>query len=237
MQQQSSDKFTGSFGGAPGILGQAQPSVNFVQSNDKFTGSFGGSPGILGNRPASIPTQQHVASQSLIPVQVLQSPTYETTNKFGGSTGILGSSAQGQLTSIQSVQPTQGTQFTTQLSSSSNAPGRYQGTFGGSPGILTSSNLEDRIVGAQSNTIQQPAVLPTSATPPVGLTFNFGSTSGILGNTPVPTSQVPTTQSLSQLPSLTGNYSPTAKISSPQKYTGQFGGAPGILAPYDNTKN
>lgn len=208
------NKFSGSFGGAPGVLGGAVDRVvNTVQNKlsgtttiphfanigttvgNKFSGSFGGSSGVLGGRPAS----------HQIPVTVVQDPYYRPS-------------------------PTQNT-FTQPPKSSNN---KYQGNFGGSPGVLVSNNQGGNVTPIQAPlTVQDQSVAPTVATD--RFSGSFDGTQAVSGSSKEPIlSQAPTTQTITQLPSLNNPYQSTTKESTVQRYTGQFGGAPGILLPYDN---
>lgn len=229
----SPNKFSGSFGGSPGVLGQAVNTVvnKFASSTppqtanngpapNKFTGSFGGSPGVLGGSG----TVTSPKNSNQIPVAIFHEQ-FSTDSQFRQPT------------------PTQNS-FTQSPKVANN---KYQGNFGGSPGVLVSNNDYDRATSLQGqSTVAIPSVSPTSATSlntPVTIankfSGSFGGASGVLGeNKPSTFSQPPTTtQTLSQLPNLNNDYPASDKESSAQKYTGQFGGAPGILRPYDNSKN
>lgn len=210
------NKFSGPFGGSPGVLGGAiDRVVNNVQNKlsgttsvphfasvgttigNKFSGSFGGSSGVLGGRPVS----------NQIPVSIVQDP--------------------------QRPAPTQNT-FTQPPSPNNN---KYQGNFGGSPGVLVSNNQGGLVTPFEAqSTVQVPSVAPTVATD--RFSGSFGGAQGVLGASKVSTlSQAPTTQTITQLPTLNDAYPSSTKESTVQKYTGQFGGAPGVLLPYDNSKN
>lgn len=199
---QTVNKFTGSFGGAQGVLGQA---VDKVKTNvvNKFSGSFGGAQGVLsGPRP----------QLDQIPVTVLQSP--EPTQAFPPTTAFVASKPAGN---------------------------KYQGSFGGAPGVLVSDNLP--AAQSTSPTIL-PSVAPTLATAPLENRFSgsFGGAQGVLGSNnqqstlatsppkPADFNNVQPTQALPQLPPLTKAPAPVK-----QKYTGGFGGAPGVLTAYDNS--
>lgn len=226
---------SGPFGGS-----QNQPSFNSVTpkapqptvaSPNRFTGSFGGSSGVLGQPGVNKPQQQ-------IPVQVL--PPNKFTGSFGGAPGVLGSGARPQINQIPVAifhdptggnKPLQGpipTQSVfTQPPKPSTVANKYQGNFGGSPGVLVSNNQYDRVAPTQQSTASLPSVAPTFASSVVEK-FGADDASSTLG-------QTPTTQTLSQLPNLNSDYPTSSKVV--QKYTGNFGGAPGILSPYDNSKN
>lgn len=225
----SVNKFNGPFGGSPGLLA---PAVNNVANKfaspttqtvnepapNKFTGSFGGAPGILGGQ-GPVTNRQN---SNQIPVTVFHEQF--STNNFKQPT------------------PTQNS-FTQTPKVANN---KYQGNFGGSPGVLVSNNDFDRASSIQGqSTVAIPSVSPTFATPsntPIANKFtgSFGGAPGVLGeNNAVTFSQAPTTtQTLSQLPNLNADYPALPKEEAvAQKYSGQFGGAPGILRPYDNSKN
>lgn len=158
-----------SFGGSPGIIGQAidklsgtvGQAVDTVQN--KFTGSFGGSSGVLGERGPGASRPNSPVNQ--IPVVVIQSPFNP---------------------------PRPSTTQTIASQAPKAAVDKYQGSFGGSPGVLTSNNQNDR-VGA---TPAKP--LPTLASPPVPafesqpspladkFSGSFGGASGVLGGSKVP---------------------------------------------------
>jgi len=187
-QRPSDDgKFQGSFSPPNvGVHNQNQPGIGSQRpTNDgKYQGSFGGPPGILSSNDAGSAPQQSFQ----IPVQILQSPP---SNKFGGPTN--------QQT-FNSIQKPSGT-----------APGKFQGSFGGPPGVLS---------------------------PPQG-TFNAKPQQNFAGNQAAPTVQAPTTQILPQQRPTISSDSTQSKLSNSAygKYTGKFGGPPGILSPYDNDKN
>lgn len=200
------------FGGGSGVLGQVLTNVN-----NKFTGSFGGAPGILGGK---IPASQSTANQ--IPVTLFHGP--------------LPSSKP-----VQDPVPTQ-TVFI------SDPVQKYQGNFGGPPGVLTSDNQGEKASSTQTQlTVSLPSVAPTVAAVAQGNKFtgSFGGAQGILGGnsqfTPsvqTPTYQ-PTASTFTQLPDTNSrnDFTVSAKDSVAQKYTGQFGGAPGVLQAYDNASN
>ena len=211
---QTGNKFTGSFGGAPGILStidkvRGAPQGSTQGAINKFTGSFGGSSGILGGKPS---TQQN---PNQIPVTVIQSPppTQTSFSNFG----------------FPSKPPTQASFSTTNAAlEPKNTVNKYQGAFGGSPGILVSDNAVDRNTG--QSTVQAPTVAPTIATLPLDSRFS-GTLGGIQTST---TFNAQPTQAAPQFPALSNNVPVSQKESTAQRYTGQFGGAPGILRPYDN---
>lgn len=236
------NKYTGSFGGSPGVLGQTnvnnappkdiQPTV---AAPNKYTGSFGAPPGVLGQ--PGLPNR--ISSQTQIPVQVL------TPNKFNGP---FGGSQAGTGPAINQIpvaifidptgnskppqrQPAPTQTIFTQPPKPSSVVNKYQGGFGGSQGILVSNNQYDRITPVQA---QPPAsIAPAVPTFATSLAEKFGpdDTSSSTLN------QAPTTQTLSQLPNLNNFYPASPKENVVQKYTGTFGGSPGILSPYDNSKN
>lgn len=195
---QTVNKYTGSFGGAPGVLGQA---VDKVKTNvvSKFSGPFAGSQG------------------DQIPVTVLQSPA--PTPAFPSTTNFIAPKPVGTSS-------------------------KYQGSFGGSPGVLVSDNSADRISASQNTSpVILPSVTPTLATAPLENRFSgsFGGAPGVLGSNnpqqtlvtlpqqPADYNNVQPTQALPQLPPLTKAPAPVK-----QKYTGSFGGPTGVLKPYDN---
>lgn len=188
------------FDGVRGVIGHVANNIN------KFTGSFGGAPGILGGK-IQPPTQQ-----TQVPVTVVQGPITKP------SLNVFSKPANDQ---------------------------RYQGNFGGPPGVLTSNNQNDGTIQAQP-TVPIPSIAPTNPTVALENKFSgsFGGPPGVLGDpkaaptvpiltptVPAAALQTPTTQTITQLPSLANNYA--TKETTVQKYTGQFGGAPGVLTAYD----
>ena len=235
----SPNKFSSSFGvpqNIPVVVVTSFPQQRPTATNlNKYTGSFGGSQGVLGQPGVNR------APQTQIPVQVVSSNKF--TGTFGGSQGVLGGTGPavnqipvaifqeqfGVNKPFQGPAPTQS--IFTQPPKPSTVANKYQGNFGGPPGVLVSNNQYDRVTPTQQtqSTAPIPAVAPTIAT---SVVEKFGAED----NSSNLNQQVPTTQTLSQLPNL-NNYPSSSKENVVQKYTGQFGGAPGILRPYDNSKN
>lgn len=168
--------------------------------------------------------------------QVATTVQNKFTGTFGGSPGILGNrqpttSNQIPVQVIQgpfpSIKPSTQNVFTQTPKSDVQ---KYQGNFGGSPGVLVSDNQYDRVSLPQAQpTAPVPSVVP--ATELVNkFSGDFGGAQGVLGNNLTPPNQPVTTQTLAQLPNV-------AKPHTIEKYTGQFGGSPGLLQAYDNVKN
>lgn len=156
------NRFTGSFGGAPGVLGgkpatssQNQIPVAIVQSPipsqaspasattaNRYQGNFGGAPGVLANNQYSGATQAQATEPipSIAP-PTLASPPNKFTGSFGGPPGGLGGSKP------LSNPPT--TQTLTQLPNvNSNLPkdkivDKYTGQFGGPAGVLRPNDVID----------------------------------------------------------------------------------------------
>lgn len=197
---QTGNKFTGSFNGAQGVLGQA---IDKIKTNveSKFSGSFGGhSQGVLsGPRP----------QLNQIPVTVLQSP-----------------------------EPTQAFPPTTEFVAAKPIGNKYQGNFGGAPGVLVSDNLP---AAQTTSPLLLPSVSSTLTTTPLDNRFS-GSFGGVLDSNnqppaittssqkPLDFNNVQPTQALPQLPPLTKAPAPAK-----QKYTGNFGGPPGVLKAFDSS--
>lgn len=272
----NANKFSGSFGGAPGVLGQpsinarnpttgpapTQPTFNTFSpatssspsNNNKFSGSFGGAPGVLGQPGVNAQNQPSPA-----PVTAAQ-PTFNNnkfSGTFGGSSGVLGGKpATNQQTPnqipvvVQQFAP-RPSQIPVTVQTFAPPPPRastnkYQGNFGGSPGVLTSDNQSDRIAPQASSAI--PSIAPTLASPTTqgsqGVNNRFpgfaggqvvgGGQGAFVSRNPTTLQAPTTTQTLAQLPALNNRLPAAPKQDVAQKYTGQFGGAPGILKPYDN---
>lgn len=182
-----------------------------------------------------------------------------TGNKFGGALGQVVTAVQNKFTGsfggssgiLSSRQPTTSNQIPVQVIQSSfpsskpstqnvftqtpkDSVQKYQGNFGGSPGVLISDNQYDRVSLTQAQpTAPIPSVVPATT---LENKFNggFGGAQGVLGNNLTPPNQPLATQTLAQLPSVASD---TSKSNTIQKYTGQFGGSPGLLQAYDNLKN
>lgn len=163
----SDGKYTGNFGGSPGILGGSSvvPTNNFNYKPPQ--GQFGGGQGLL-----SIPTQQPTQNLNQIPVIVIQSP--QDNNRYNGG----GKPVQNQPPPTQ-IAFTPGPAPDT---------GKYSGGFGGASGVLSSSNTA---YSSQSAASQQPNL--SSAVPTVAnnnYQGSFNGASGVFGNSPA--SSVPT---------------------------------------------
>ncbi|CRK97634.1 CLUMA_CG011019, isoform A, partial [Clunio marinus] len=176
------------------------------KTQNKYTGSFGGAPGILGNLVP--PTQR-----TQIPVTIVQDPL--TTNK-----------------QFQAPSPTQNT-FTTQKEVGVQ---KYQGNFGGPPGVLVNDNFAD---SAGSSTQAQPTYAsPTLASPTIENKYTGGFGGASTQQKPAFSLQPPTPQTIAQLPlSINNNNYASSKEKVIEKYTGTFGGSPGVLQAYDNLRN
>lgn len=159
------NKVTGTFGGSPGILGgrpvsTQQPNqipVQVLQSpfpsnkpvqesspaftkpskevTHKYSGNFGGPPGVLTVQDSQL---ENVSPSQNVPSFAPNSASgNKFTGSFGGAQGVLGDDK------ITPSSQSASTQTLTQLpnlnidSSSSKDNTRYNGQFGGSPGILT----------------------------------------------------------------------------------------------------
>jgi hypothetical protein len=145
-----------------------------------------------------------------------------TSTKF---TGTFTGSLSGDTTPKRTQQPSPPSfQIPVQVivqSPKESGVNKYQGGFGGSPGVLVSSNNFDRVAPTLESRIDQTfATVPSTTTTKVidnRFSGNFGGSQGVLGGNP-------TAQTLSQVSS-------TQKV---EKYTGQFGGPSGVLTPFDN---
>lgn len=228
------NKFTGSFGGAPGFLGNQQnlgtaytstqkpthhaipqappapPTTHFsppvhqtnpTKAPNKFTGSFGGAPGFLGNQQnlgtaykptTSVPStpQNPVSFQPLPPQPPSSSPQYPQT----------------QAPSI--IRPPSPFQPAPQQP---QRPGQYQGnkfngSFGGAPGLLGNQQKPGTHVKPDGS------ILPPSGPGLAGT----NPTTGAIGGGVV--------------------HRPASTVSSGSTFTGSFGGPPGVLRPFDNVK-
>lgn len=184
----SVSKFTGSFGGAQGVLGTPAAPVN------KFTGSFGGAQGVLGT-----PVRQ---SEQQIPVVILQSPPptqisftstpskAATVNKyqgsFGGSPGILVSDKESDRVTFPQAQPTiqvPSVAPTAPTSTTAHLDNRFSGSFGGASGVLGDSKP------ANFNNVQPTQALPTLPTlsdnlPEPTKSINYQKYTGQFGGAP-----------------------------------------------------
>lgn len=226
------NKFTGSFGGAPGFLGnqqnlgtaytstpkpthhvvpQAPPSpptthfsppvhqTNPPQAPNKFTGSFGGAPGFLGNQqnlgtaykpttPIPPTPQNPISFQPAPPQPPSPSPQYPQT----------------QAPSI--IRPPSPFQPAPQQP---QRPGQYQGnkfsgSFGGAPGLLGNQQKPGTHVKPDGSIL-----------PPSGPGLGGPSSTGVVVGTAV--------------------HRPST-VNSGSTFTGSFGGPPGVLRPFDNVK-
>lgn len=191
-----------SFQGPPSTAVAPTSGVLPAVVENKFTGSFGGAPGVLGGRPSQPTSNQ-------IPVQVIQGP-------------------------FPSLKPPPAPTVIAQAPKDNTQ--KYQGTFGGSPGVLVSDNQFDRVSLPEAQpTAPVPSVVPAAAAPTQlvnKFTGSFGGSQGVLGGGKV---AAPTTQTFTQLPTVSSDH--TSKASTAEKYTGQFGGSPGVLQAFDNLKN
>lgn len=108
-----------SFGGSPGILGQAAEkfagAVDTVQN--KFTGSFGGAPGVLGGRGPGASRPSSTVNQ--IPVVVVQSPPFNPPPRASPASPTTQAFASQAPKAVVD---------------------KYQGSFGGSSGVLGKKN-------------------------------------------------------------------------------------------------
>ncbi|KAG5680275.1 hypothetical protein PVAND_009793 [Polypedilum vanderplanki] len=98
---------------------------------------------------------------------------------------------------------------------------KYQGGFGGSPGVLSSTNLNDRVV-------------PTASLPLAPSTSDkfFGGASGVLSNDNNNFGALPAASTTSQTFTQAAASSKTESLEKARnKYTGNFGGPAGILTP------
>ena len=157
------------------------------------------------------------------------------SGSFGGSSGVLGGPAAlnvGRQPSPSQIPVTVVLAPAPTLSAPS--VNNYQGGFGGPAGVLVNEKFDK--TSAQ--------VKPTTSLSPPAPTFptilnnkfsgNFGGASGVISNAS-PSIQSPTT--LAQLPPVISDTTQVTANRGSQKYTGNFGGLPGILLPYDNSKN
>ncbi|CAO1408865.1 unnamed protein product [Diamesa serratosioi] len=204
----SDGKYTGNFGGSPGILGGSPVAPSNNNNYKPPQGQFGGGQGLL-----SIPVQKPTQPINQIPVTVVLSP--QPNNRynggFGGPTGVLGKPGQNQPPPTQIA-------FTPGAAPDT---GKYSGTFGGSSGVLTSSNTAYTTQSAAS----QQQFLTNSVVPTVA-NNNYqgaiGGAAGVFGNSPAASVPTPTVVQLDN--------------ASSHKHTGLFGGPPGVLSPFDNGK-
>lgn len=112
---------------------------------------------------------------------------------------------------------------------------KYTGSFGGSPGILTSNNQIDRVVPTLTTQRVQPStstivnnVVPTQGTHNK-FTGSFGGSIGLLSPNSV---GIPSTaQTIADVPS---TQSSNVLLSSKKKPSITFGGPAGVLTPFDN---
>lgn len=115
---------------------------------------------------------------------------------------------------------------------------KYQGSFGGAPGVLNADTQFNRATPTQGSFLPQftPSTSSTNAIDrPNRFNTNFGGAPGILGGSTVSRNPIPsasTSQStFTQPPS--SIVSSTIIERAKDKYQGQFGGAPGVLQPFD----
>lgn len=250
-------KYSGGFGGSSGVLGatrkpissnsiapppqvlptqQAQAPVRTSTSDDtKYTGGFGGNQGVLS--PPSINfLPPPVPQETFIPVAQPDEPQPIP------STSLLAPilppdsvpADRSQIPATSQLVPPQPTTNT----------GRYTGGFGGSQGVLgqnrpaTSTNA---ISTTRASFTTPPAIQTTTFNPipsrtnnnPGKYTGGFGGSSGVLQSNFKPTGLIPTIQTDLQAP-LESRIASSPPLT--QVPTG-FGGAPGILNPFDSKKS
>ena len=224
-----------------GLLPPIDPSVgqNDVNFQNQITTpatvnkfSFGGPTGVLGNAGVILGKIPEKAESAL----------NKFSGSFGGSPGVLGGSSainngrqplpsQIPVTVVQAPAPTLSVPAPTLSAPSANS---FQGGFGGPAGVLVNEKFD--------KTTAQIFSSPSAPTFPTILNNKFsgnvGGANGILGD-PIsnasPSLQTPTT--LAQLPPVISDTTQVTANRGSQKYTGNFGGLPGILLPYDNSKN
>lgn len=267
---------------------QIKPTEAPVQ---KFTGSFGGAPGLLGNQQ-HLGTAYTSTPQSIKPVSPQTYPTPPTTHfqptisqapspttapnkftgSFGGAPGFLGnqqnlgtaykpttppipSTPQRPVSAFQpqsqpqpqpQYPPTQApniirppSPFQPQPSFQPQQPtqtpgGSYTGTF-----TQQHNHHQQQPPQSQSSVTQRPGQYAGNK-----FTGSFGGAPGLLGNQKQPGSHVkpdgtilPPSGPGNGFSSTTGSSSrPVAVASSGTSFTGSFGGPPGVLRPFDNVK-
>ncbi|XP_052860573.1 AT-rich interactive domain-containing protein 1A-like [Anopheles cruzii] len=259
-------KYTGGFGGPAGFLGSQQnigtaytstpksvvappavqplpalppPQVTFQPTArpveqttvTKYTGGFGGPAGFLGNQQTigTVYTKQPVAGVGTpstaprpAPAPV---PSGPVSNVFPTQQQLLPSTAR------PVTQP---------------PPNKFTGSFG------FGLNNQGGGAGARPTTVssfspqqQQPVVRPQSLSGGNKFTGSFGGAPGLLGNQPLGTHVKPDGTILP--PSAPGGVGFSAVAAPAQhqlsvsdsagnRFSGSFGGPPGVLRPFDNTK-
>lgn len=266
---------------------QFKPSEAPVQ---KFTGSFGGAPGLLGSQQnlgtvyTSTPQPVKPASPQTYPtspttffqptISQAPSPTKapnKFTGSFGGAPGFLGnqqnlgtaykptpptitSTPQRPVSFQPQPQPQPQPQYPqTQAPSIIRPPSPFQPQPSYQPQQPTQSpggSYTGTFTQQHNHNHQQPPQSQSPATQRPGqyggnkFTGSFGGAPGLLGNQKQPGSHVKPDGSI--LPpsapgigfsSTTGSsIRPVAVASSGTSFTGSFGGPPGVLRPFDNVK-
>lgn len=127
---------------------------------------------------------------------------------------------------VQVIQPSQ-PNFIQPPKTTSAKVDKFQGgfNFGGAPGILSSENPSDRVVPTQA------ALLPLAPST-TDKFLNFGGAPGVLTSDNGASNPIPAASTTSQtFTSTIADESKTEQVKAANKYTGRFGGPPGILSP------
>lgn len=107
---------------------------------------------------------------------------------------------------------------------------KYKGSFGGSPGILSSNNVQ---FSGVSPTVASPQISPSTSSVTVNRRFQggFGGAPGVLDSrNPLPS---PSTTQNTFTTLSSGNVIAGSNERSVNKYQGNFGGPSGVLQPFD----
>ncbi|XP_062562406.1 BRD4-interacting chromatin-remodeling complex-associated protein-like [Armigeres subalbatus] len=224
-------KFTGSFGGAPGFLGSQQNLGTAYTSTPKPAQS---------TAPQSYPTPP--PTHVLPSIQQTSTPTKppnKFTGSFGGAPGFLGNQQNlgtaytstpkpAQPIIPQTPPPAQTTHFAPpvhQAAHPTQPPNKFTGSFGGAPGFLgNQQNLGTAYKPTTSNpsTPQRPVSFqPAPPQPTFQQPQQFPQTQAPSIIRP-PSPFQPSTQHQQQQPHRPGQFTGN-------KFSGSFGGAPGLL--------
>lgn len=173
--------------------------------------------------------------QSSIPTESSVATTSSSTKFTGTFTGSLHGGSTFAPTTQQSYQNIPVVVLQTPSKFSGN---KYQGSFGGPPGILNTNTQINRVTPTQGSFLPQftPSASSTNAIEqPNRYNTNFGGAPGILGGSNVsrnPIASASTSQNTYTQPPA-GTVSSTIAERVKDKYQGQFGGPAGILQPFD----
>jgi hypothetical protein len=157
-----------------------------------------------------------------------------TVSSFGGSVGILNGLNEKVQPVISSQQiPVQIVQTQTRrpIVTNNNKVNKYTGNFGGSPGVLISNDANQQLPNKVENKFSESA----STNNPHKFTGTFGGSLGVLGNVEDSNSNNVPQNSIIPKPTFTQNFNDNAASTSKSnnKYTGTFGGSPGVLQSFD----